>query len=299
MTQQSLQTTTGQSAKEQQAIQLASKKQFLDQVHDRLEVALQEVKAADFTALPALRRSFAMSITVKQVQEIFTKEVCQTLLLPLMGTALGFRTDRDSDPAGPYPIEVVRDCAVEALVKGYSLYGNEWNIIGRNMYVTKTGAENRVKDWPGMANLRIAVSNPDIVGDVAMCAARASWMLNGTEDSLVCKRLLDGDGVVEFDERLAVRVNANSKVTQDAIKGKATGKLFKLILQRISGIHVPDPDDVIVAHGEEVTERRSAAKEMAKELVARQRDRSEKNRATKSDDPAAGSDGLPEPGADG
>ena len=54
----------------------------------------------------------------------------------LAGTPLGFLTDRDGEKT-KYPKEVIRDCAIEAILRGARLTGNEFNIIAGKCYLTK------------------------------------------------------------------------------------------------------------------------------------------------------------------
>lgn len=256
MTQQALTTT---------APAMSAKRQMLTTVMDKVEGALKLCNPNALELMPALHRSVALAEGIAQIKEALTKEVCDTLFTPLQGSALGFRTDRDTSDKGPYPMGVVRECAIEALLRGFYLTGNEWNIIGENFYAAKNGVERLVKQYPGLSNFILRLGVPVMAGEKgAIVAAEASWTLNGVPGSLVCDNLprtnpdgspmKDADGkTIMFDERIPIRVNAG--MGADAILGKATRKMYKRVLDKVSGVDNDIPDgDVMDTEGYAVGE---------------------------------------------
>ena len=71
-------------------------------------------------------RAFQMAAGIRMLKAAITKEMMADLM-DLQGSPLGFRTDKDKD--GGYPEAVVKECAIEAALRGAYWVGNEFNII--------------------------------------------------------------------------------------------------------------------------------------------------------------------------
>src|SRR4051812_23283034 len=90
-----------------------------------------------FKEAGSFEAEIAVAETMGEMRSLLTGEVMQPILA-LMNTDLGFRTDRDAkvqpkdkdgNPMMPYAVEVVRDCVIEAKLRGFHVVGNEFNII--------------------------------------------------------------------------------------------------------------------------------------------------------------------------
>lgn len=181
------------------------------------------------------------------------------LFAKLMNSPHGFRTDRDpavidwktKQPQEPYGLERMTDIVVLALVQGFRLTGNEFNIIANNFYATKEGMRRKLNQLPGLTHLRMIVGNPVIIATgnqskdkndkthtIAACTCRASWRFNGVEDGIECKLEKLGDDTL--DGRISIRVNYG--MGTDAVKGKATAKLQKLVWAAVTGTAIDDVD---------------------------------------------------------
>lgn len=90
------------------------------------------VKEYNFDVIDANQGAFSKALALaKGIQELrkaFTPEVLKDFL-SLQGSAIGFRTDRDDKKEGRYNVDEIRDCAIEALLRGAYPIGNEFNII--------------------------------------------------------------------------------------------------------------------------------------------------------------------------
>jgi hypothetical protein len=185
-----------------------------------------------------MQRTFLVAAGMKKLRDAITPEMMSDIMT-LQGTDLGFKTDRDNakDGKGPYGIEVVKDCVVGALLRGFYPVGNEFNIIAGRFYGAKAGFERKVRTFPGLTDLEIYKGVPETRGETSYVQVLAAWKINGHEDKLELtkQRLRDGQ---EIDLRIAVRVNAGMGI--DAILGKADRKLFAQIYQRISGQVIPE-----------------------------------------------------------
>jgi hypothetical protein len=235
---------------------------------------------------------------MRDLREAMSEKLVKYVFMPMQGTKLGFRTDKDKD--GGYPWDIVRDCAMEAMLRGLRPIGNEFNIIGGNCYTTLEGFDRKLAEFPGLTDLELTPGVPVLKDGGALVPYEASWKVNGKPDSLECTQTTSTDGVIT-DRRIPVRVNSGQIV--DAILGKAKRKMLARIYERISGIKTPD-GDVIDTVGEavEVDTQVQGTDAAAQALIDKHKAKAaEKKNGAKASaaDPAAGSDGAPEPGAAG
>jgi hypothetical protein len=145
-------------------------------------------------------------------------------VMALQDSSLGFRTDKKDK--GGYPIEAVRDCLIEAVLRGARPYGNEFNVIAGRCYLTKEFYTRVVPDLPGVSELDVRLSVPRTYDKGAIVECTASWKFKGQTQSLTPSA---GKAVRE----LAVKVNEG--MGADAILGKATRKAYKAIHDQITG----------------------------------------------------------------
>lgn len=173
----------------------------------------------------------------KELDAAITADMMESVMA-LMGTALGFRTDKDGKP-DEYPIEVVRPAFIESTVRGFRPVNNEWNIIAGRFYGCKNGFERIVKTFPGLSQFQESMAVPELSGGTGYVAYIAQWTLNGEPMSYQRskKKLPDGS---PFDDRIAVRVN--SGMGTDAVMGKAYRKAYAGIYDRLTGHTMPTPE---------------------------------------------------------
>jgi hypothetical protein len=137
--------------------------------------------------------------------------------MPLQGSSLGFRTDKDSQ--GGYPEAVVIECATEALLRGLRLTGNEWNIIGGRCYVAQAGCARLVSTYPGLTDLEHAPGVPVMGNGGAIVEYTMRWKLDGV--------------AMGMTRRIPVRVNGG--MGMDAVLGKAKRKMLAAVYERLTG----------------------------------------------------------------
>lgn len=197
--------------------------------------AIEHIDAALATCQPELLREMSMmqrTLTLSRAMTAlrlnFRGEVLERMK-GLADTPLGFLTDRKDGGKPPYPDDVIRDCVIEAMLRGAEPVGNEFNIIAGRCYLTKQFFERALHKVPGFTELRLVEGVPTVAQNVggALVPYRASWRMNGVEDDLVCDLTEHGDS------RIAVRVNAQMGV--DAILGKAKRKMLARIYARVTG----------------------------------------------------------------
>lgn len=199
---------------------------------------------------------FSMAITmagaIYDIRRHLTDQVMNTVIMPLMNSKLGFRTDKDpSRPSWdknsrsmkaptPYPVETVRECLIEATLRGLPVVGNCFNIIASNAYTTKEGLWFLIgKRVPGLTDFKVSIGVPRMIkppGDArnasddeakgAVVACFATWKLNGAADRI--------------EREIPIRVNA--MMGADAIMGKAERKILAAAYAQITGTMLGDAD---------------------------------------------------------
>lgn len=214
-----------------------------------IEKAIAECGVQAITKLPAFIQAVKMANGISAMRAALTEQLVQTVIMPLQGSPLGFLTDKDKD--GGYGALVVRDCAIDAMLRGFRVVGNEMNIISGRFYGTKGGYSRLVAEFPGLTDLQLQPGVPQNVGDKgALVPYVASWRLNGKEMILRCIQEKDGT-----DMRIPIKVNGG--MGADAILGKAERKVLFRIYQRVNGSSFGASDgevgdDVITTTGEPV-----------------------------------------------
>lgn len=194
--------------------------------------------------------AFRMAAGVGALKRLITDEMMSSIM-ELQGTPLGFKTDKDS--SGGYQLPVVKDCLIEALLRGARPIGNEFNIISGRAYLTKEYFTRQLAELPGLNNLVIEFGVPSIAGDKgALVPVKATWVYRGRRDSLVCDLERDESGKIVSDSRIPIRVN--NGMGTDAILGKADRKIRARVMSRITNTTWSDADvsDVIETTAEPV-----------------------------------------------
>lgn len=192
----------------------------LDKIaEDKNLVALQQ--GGQFAA------AFGMADAIKTIRMALTEQVMAPIM-ELQGTPLGFRTDKDS--SGGYKVDVVKEALIEATFRGFKPVGNQFNIIASRFYATKEGYEAQFRTLATrgkIKDLKLRPSVPKKTGDGAIVTYAASWVWQGTPDSI---------------ENFEIPVRVNSGMGDDAILGKAKRKILAAIFSRITGTETPDGD---------------------------------------------------------
>lgn len=168
------------------------------------------------------KRAMMVAESVGELRRLLTPEVMANIMR-LQNNAIGFRTDN----AAGYPLDVVRDCLIEATLRGVYPVGNEFNIISGRCYITKEGYWHKLKDIPGLSWVEVP-GIPRIAGDGsgAICKIRIEWTLNGEKSS----------------QELEMAIRVNKGMGADAIVGKLTRKARAWLYTTITGQDAGDGD---------------------------------------------------------
>lgn len=163
-------------------------------------------------------------------------------IMKLQGSKIGFRTDKDKKQDGSkgtgYPVEIVKDCLIEATLIGLEPIGNHWNILAGNMYVTKEGAEYLLNKEGVKHILRFGSPKIDQQQKVARLDVEVEWTHEGNKSK----------------EIVPVSTKWNAYTTEDAIQGKATRKARVWLYNRIHNTQISDGDITDIPHQEIVEE---------------------------------------------
>lgn len=210
---------------------------------EKVEKVVLECGVMALREQPAMLQAIKLAQGVKALKTIFNKEFVENTFMHLQNTPLGFLTDK---PDGGYPGPVVQECLIEALLRGFRPVNNEWNIIAGRFYGAKNGYERQVHEFPGVSNVEIDLGVPKLVADKgALVVCEGRWRHNGKSESLWCGPSRDNSSTLDT----SIPVKVNSGMSNDAILGKATRKLYARMYARMSGVVVVDGDteDVIPA----------------------------------------------------
>ncbi|MEY4548408.1 MAG: hypothetical protein RL685_4603 [Pseudomonadota bacterium] len=206
---------------------MSNTNQAIEKASKEIESALSECGVDVIGKLPTFMQAVRMAQGISALRAALSDHFVQTVLMPLQGSKLGFLTDKDKD--GGYGLNIVRDCCIEAMLRGFYVVGNEFNIIAGGFYGARAGWERKVAEYPGLTDLVHQPGVPQLAGDKgALVPYVATWCFNGKPMSLRCIQEQGGP-----DLRIPVKVNAG--MGADAILGKAARKVAFRIYQRING----------------------------------------------------------------
>ena len=199
--------------------------QKLDDTAEHYEVAIRTCKHR-------FERAFLLAEAMIKLRELLTPQM-MTPIMGLMNNRLGFLTDknpsrpnRDGSKPAPYSVEVVRDCAIEAMMQGVRLVDNEFNIISAGSYITRNGFTRKLRDFEDLTDLKIVLGvpryNSEKTGVVVTC--KGTWKLKGQA------------GDLEAD----IPIRTDSGSTVDNLLGKADRKFKARIYAQLTGSELGD-----------------------------------------------------------
>jgi hypothetical protein len=209
---------TNQTQTQQPKMEVARK------IDDIASKALEIFNGADMD----FEKELAVAQAMGDMRALLTPQVMAPVMA-LMNSPLGFMTDQNPltrNDARPYSVEVVRDCFIEAKLRGFHALGNEFNIIAGRFYGAKAGIVRKVLSFPGVTDVKDTYEVPRLMPDKggALVKCKITWKRDGNPDSL------------ERD----FPVKVNQYMGSDAILGKCTRKLFAAALSHLTGKATPD-----------------------------------------------------------
>lgn len=194
----------------------------------KLNHAVESVLAAD--GFSGFQKAYLIATAAGELKKLLTPDYMKPIM-DLQGNKLGFKTDKDTGQSGSkgagYPEDVVKNCLIEAVLTGVQPFGNQFNIIAGNCYITKEGFGYLLANYAGLS-YEIIPALPRINGDKSSAAIvmKVKWTLNG----------------IEKERELEIPVKMNSFMGTDAVIGKATRKARAWLYGTITGSEIPEGD---------------------------------------------------------
>ena len=175
--------------------------------------------------MQGFEKAFKLATASEQLKQLLTPDYMKPILA-LQGNKLGFKTDKDSEKG--YPVEIVKNCIIEAVLTGVQVVGNQFNIIAGNCYITKEGFGYILNNYPGLSYEIIPkLPRMSTDGKSAAITMQITWNLN--------------NGVNKIRE-IEFPVKVNNYMGLDAIIGKATRKARAWLYNSLSGLEIADGD---------------------------------------------------------
>jgi hypothetical protein len=185
---------------------------------------LGDSAASDF------EKGYVAACAMSQLKAALTDEIMRPIAA-LQGSPLGFLTDKDRD--GGYPIEIVREAAITAVLSGLRFHGNEWNIIGGRCYVTVNGCDRLMSQ---VCSEPAEHTPGEVTYDEAAKRAHV--------DYTVKYRLKGNAEPTSITQRVSVKLQYTRTgqlvTTDDAVIGKARRKVLWSILRSLKGIEISE-----------------------------------------------------------
>ena len=192
------------------------------------------------------QKAFVMSSAIDIIKEQLSDEYMKPIMA-LQGTSLGFKTDQDTvkkqvggkwvAEKGPgYPMEIVKECLIEATFLGLEVTGNQFNIIGGNMYPTREGFGALLDKMKGLKKNFTYTNIQQPAGQkVAYVKVRIDWQF---------------DGETPKKQEIEFPIKSNEYTSYDALIGKAERKAKRWLYNTIKGTDISDGDVSDIPHVE-------------------------------------------------
>lgn len=176
--------------------------------------------------LDDISKDYATACAVQQFRAALSDDKVMAPIMALQGNPVGFLTDKDK--TGGYDVVTVRDCVVTAMLQGFRLTGNEFNIISGRFYAAVNGCDRKFNELceeppihdPGEVDFQLDRKR-------AMVDYRLTYRLKGDQHAIV------------HSQRVAVKLSFSREgallSTDDAVIGKARRKVLWNLLRSVRG----------------------------------------------------------------
>jgi hypothetical protein len=241
----------------------------------RAASAFSSAASGDLNVTAALE----VAASVQDLRALFDRPEVKERIVALQDTAIGFRTDRDpnvtnrktNQPNVPYSYPIVRDCAIEASLRGLQMVGNQWNIISSRQYTTKEGFEYLIRKHKAVSDFRPIIGVPKNQTGGSLVECKATWKLDGLPQNL----------------EVVIPVKSDDWSGADQIIGKATRKFLRRCYEMMTGQSVPDAEVEVDGAASTVESPAAPEPSAAPRFPRRPRGESKADPATEVPDPAS------------
>jgi hypothetical protein len=220
-------------SKESQAVAEKPNREQLAKIGRQIDEIRQRHEAGLAAATNDFERGYVLACSLIDLRQAVKQYL--PVLKQLQGSKLGFLTDRDPGKdwknEGPYPEQVIVECAIEAVVCGARWTGNEFNVLAGGCYLTKNFWARKLREVPGLTDLDLNPGIPELVNGKAIVQFDATWKLDGKFQRL--------------SRRFSILLRKNQ--TDDATIGKAEARMLKAVFKKVTGSEVTEGDEPGVA----------------------------------------------------
>ena len=182
------------------------------------------------------QKVFKIAVVAKQLDAVLTNDIVKNYIVPIAGTRIGFRTDKDTE--GGYPVNVVRNICKEAFLLGLPIGGNCINIIGGNLYATKEGFNFLLSEL-NIGHM-IDVSNIEIVKEPYYDTEKRKGV-QGRATASVEMSFYKSKKKQSIKKQFSCKINKG--MDEDGIEGKITRKALKWLYEYITKVNIPLAED--------------------------------------------------------
>jgi hypothetical protein len=170
--------------------------------------------------------------SMESLRRLFDDPAIKARIIALQDSAIGFRTDKDPKTKNrktgeynqPYPYDVVKDCAIEAGLRGLQLVGNQWNIISGRTYCTKEGFEFLIRGLKHITDFKVSLGVPGNKPGGVIIECEGTWFHDGKPQTL----------------KASIPVKSDDFSGADQLLGKATRKFLKRCYEQMTGNIMPE-----------------------------------------------------------
>lgn len=125
---------------------------------------------------------FRVAKGMQLMRQQLTPDIMNEYVMPLVGTRLGFRTDRDQDRTKSYSPDEIRDVVIDAMIRGARLVGEELTVISGGPHYTVNYYRRTIFDIDGLDKLVVTNGEPEMVQGLQKSArvpVRITFELHG------------------------------------------------------------------------------------------------------------------------
>lgn len=222
----------------------------MEKTENKFLIVSKVIDAEISTVLSSNVNGFQKAFVMSSAIDIIKAQLSDEYMKPIMalqGSSLGFKTDQDTvkekvnnkwltKKGEGYPMEIVRECLIEAIFLGLEVTGNQFNIIGGNTYPTREGFGALLDKMPTLKkNFEYKNIQQPAGQKVAYVTVNITWQLDGESAK---------KQTIEFP------IKSNEYTSYDALIGKAERKAKRWLFNTIRGTDISDGDVNDIPHVE-------------------------------------------------
>lgn len=220
---------------------------------------------------------------ISELKKLFSSnEAIKATILNMKDSALGFRTDRSNNaielskktnkPLKAYEYSEITECCINALLKGYRLTDNEFNIIAGNFYPAKNGKFRKIVETKNLTDFTFSTTPPVYKSETRLVNNKpwqvqyaevetfANWKIKGKT------HFLGNYGNRKAQDSLIFKIKVNQGMGDDAVIGKALSKLFSRVLMRITGKIYDEATEIINDDKEVIEIKKESNEELSQRI---------------------------------